>query len=299
MGEFCCASCKAVSTGVMPGNWLAIAPNGGADNLPVPQSCRAAFVLAGEPRSGSNLMYQMIDLALQLLAPRVRILKLPYWNRHIHAPYDRGSEKRTEAYESDLMKVQSLQQDEIILLKTHEFWEPLVHACNSNSLIIRVDRHPVDQINSFHKIWAKEKSIKELIDMLLMYSQHDRCWGAHAVQQIYMHYEQHLYRAAESVWARRGLFEAVARTLKISKADPSPFLKQLCDLYVNKDASYKNRDRSKCEVPHLNPDECLEPLVAENSLFIEDTFGNTAKRIGEVHEPLYTIDNVTIDNGCS
>ena len=107
--------------------------------------CRLAIIAAGMPRTGSTLTFKVLKAVLSKLNIwKGHGVQLKYWQWHMRnsAVSNRGPlgsavagsecEMRWQLYNTTKTKLNNVQEENIVLIKSHEFDAQLINVCKSS-----------------------------------------------------------------------------------------------------------------------------------------------------------------------
>ena len=178
-------------------------------------TCDLALIIAGTPRSGSTVIYNIVKNALNLIAVHSNITYagIGYWRFHRHTRQSPALDLST--MRKVLGRVKNSTQ--VVFVKSHQYDPELLELCNQ-SLVVTSTREIPDMMRSWVGADWLRNNCTDLTRMLSRVIQDHRCWQRHAgIRFIYSDIE------SEKRFALIILMSAVMNKLSMQASQSLPF----------------------------------------------------------------------------
>ena len=210
--------------------------------------CRLAMIAAGMPRTGSTLTFKVLKAVLSKLTIwKSHGVQLKYWQWHLRnsavphrgplgdAPPGSECETRWQLYNEATAKLNSLQEDDVVLIKSHEFDAELLSLCTA-SIVFTSERDVADIAASKVKLgWVHRKGnmsnrawVAELAGGIKGDVSEHVCWRQHAPVNVNVlfsdaskcgWYYLHVAKALRGVLSRGGVNQELFSSAEVAEFD--------------------------------------------------------------------------------
>eukprot|EP00002_Diphylleia_rotans_P019542 TRINITY_DN3777_c0_g1_i1.p1 TRINITY_DN3777_c0_g1~~TRINITY_DN3777_c0_g1_i1.p1 ORF type:complete len:316 (-),score=42.52 TRINITY_DN3777_c0_g1_i1:225-1172(-) len=114
----------------------------------VPKNCTLGIISAGIPRSGSTLTTNMLDYIVKQIFPPPKYQHYStYWNYHFHMEHQMNASEKQATLQVHEMAMGQVQENHIIIAKSHEAQAPLLELCK-NTILVTTTRSLCDTVPS-------------------------------------------------------------------------------------------------------------------------------------------------------